>query len=99
MKKHLEVKMENKFENALTYIAQLKEINPTALQDDKVLASALMSYSAKTNKPTKELLQNFAKNFRQWERQWDLFDKQKILKKPKTLDDFIDDYYKETFGK
>ena len=41
--------MENTFENALAYIAQLKETSPTALQDDKVLASALMSYSAKTN--------------------------------------------------
>lgn len=83
--------MENTFENALAYIAQLKETNPTALQDDKVIASALMSYSAKTNKPTKKMLTEFAEKFRQWQRQWDLFDKQEILKKPKHLDEFIDE--------
>lgn len=83
--------MENNFENAMSYIAQLKEINPTALLDDKVLASAFMSYSAKTNKPTRDMLQNFAEKFRQWQRQWDLFDKQKILKKPNNIDEFIDD--------
>ena len=83
--------MENTFENALAYIVQLKEINSTLLQDDKVIASALMSYSAKTNKPTRKILTEFAEKFRQWQRQWDLFDKQEIIKKPKHLDEFIDE--------
>ena len=83
--------MENTFENALAYIAQLKEINSTLLQDDKVIASALMSYSAKTNKPTRKILTEFAEKFRQWQRQWDLFGKQEIIKKPKHLDEFIDE--------
>ena len=83
--------MENTFENALAYIAQLKETSPTALQDDKVLASALMSYSAKTNKPSRKMLTEFAGKFRQWQRQWDLFDKQEIIKKPMHLDEFIDE--------
>lgn len=83
--------MENNFENAMGYISQLKETNPAALQDDKVLASALMSYSAKTNKPTRKMLAEFAEKFREWQRQWDLFDKQEILKKPKHLDEFIDE--------
>lgn len=83
--------MENTFENALAYISQLKEINTTALQNEKVLASAFMSYSAKTNKPTKKMLTEFAEKFRQWQRQWDLFDKQELSKKPKHLDEFIDE--------
>lgn len=83
--------MENNFENALAYINQLKEINSTALQNDKVLASALMSYSSKTNEPTRKMLTEFAGKFRQWQRQWDLFDKQETLKKPKCLDEFIDE--------
>lgn len=83
--------MENTFENALAYIAQLKETNSTALQDDKVLASAFMSYSEKTNKPTRKMLTEFSEKFRQWQRQWDLFDKRETLKKPKNLDEFIDE--------
>jgi hypothetical protein len=82
--------MENTFENALAYINQLKEINPTALSDDKVLASAFMSYSAKTNIVDKNLLKSFAEKFRQWQRKWDLFDKQELSKKPPHLDEFID---------
>ena len=83
--------MENTFENALAYVAQLKGINSTLLQDDKVIASALMLYSAKTNKPTREMLKEFAEKFRQWQRQWDLFDRQEIIKKPKNIDEFIDE--------
>ena len=52
-----------------------------------------MLYSAKTNKPTKEMLKEFAEKFRQWQRQWDLFDKQEIIKKPKNIDEFIDEFY------
>lgn len=83
--------MENTFENAMSYIAQLKEINPTVLLDDKVLACAFMSYSAKTSRPTKELLQNFAEKYRQWQRQWDLFDRRGGSEIPKDLDELIDE--------
>lgn len=84
--------MENTFENALAYVAQLKGINSTLLQDDKAIASALMLYSAKTNKPTIEMLKEFAEKFRQWRRQWDLYGKQEIIKKPKNIDEFIDEF-------
>lgn len=39
----------------------------------------------------KETIKNFAKQFRDWQRQWDLFDKKQILKKPKSIDVFIED--------
>ena len=82
--------MENTFENALAYIKHLKEINPTSLSDDKVLASAFISYSAKTNIVDRNLLKMFAEKFRQWQRKWDLFSKQELSKKPPHLDQFID---------
>lgn len=81
--------MKNNFENALAYIAQLKEINPTALQDDKVLASAFMSYSEKTNKPTKKLLRDFSEKFLKWQRHCNLFDKQLVIQKPISFEEFI----------
>lgn len=83
--------MENTFENALAYVSELKQISPTSLQDDKDLAAAFFSYSAKTNKLTKNMLIEFSKKFRQWKREWDLFDKKEILEKPKNLDEFIDE--------
>lgn len=81
--------MENTFENAVEYLNNLKKINPNALSDEKVLASALMSYSAKTNIIDAKLLNIFAEKFRKWERKWRLFDKQEITKKPPHLDGFI----------
>lgn len=39
--------MENTFENALAYIRQLNILDK---EDEKIIASALMSYSAKTNR-------------------------------------------------
>jgi signal recognition particle GTPase len=34
---------------------------------------------------------NIAEEFRKWQRQWDLFGKQQITKKPPHLDEFIND--------
>jgi len=59
---------------------------------DKAVASALMSCSAKTNNPTRNMLTQFAGKLRQWQKQWDLFEKQEIIKKPKHLDEFIDEF-------
>lgn len=81
--------MENTFENAVEYLSKLKEINPNALYDEKVLASCLMSYSAKTNIIDENVLNSFASKFRKFQTQWNLFDKKEITKKPPCISEFI----------
>lgn len=85
--------MENTFESAKDYIAQLDAINANWHLDKDTIASALMSYSEKTNSPTKKTLQDFAEKFREWQRQWELFDKRLLTKKPKHIDEFIGELF------
>lgn len=82
--------MENTFENALAYINHLKNTYPEILSDEKVIASAFVSYSAKTNIVGNDLLKSFTKKFREWQMKWDLFDKKESSNKPPSLDEFID---------
>lgn len=82
--------MENIFESARNYIEQLDKIDTNWHLDKGTIAGALMSYSAKTNKPNRKMLENFAIKFREWQRQWDLFDKKESPTKPKSLSEFID---------
>ncbi len=41
-------------------------------------------------------LEEIRDEFRQWQRQWDLYDKRETLKKPQSSDDFIKQLKKET---
>ena len=46
----------------------------------------------KRKERTIEMLKEFAEKLRQWQRQWDLYGKQEIIKKPKNIDEFIDEF-------
>ena len=83
--------MENTFELAKNYVEQLDKIDNNWNLDKDTIASSFMSYAEKVNKPNKETLEKFAEQFRKWQKQWDLFDKQEIKVKPKHLDEFISD--------
>ena len=82
--------MENTFESAIEYIKHLDDINIDWALDQRSLASAFMSYAAKTNNPTKEMLSMFVAEFREWQRQWDLFENNEHSKEPKSVDDFLE---------
>lgn len=81
--------MENTFESAKQYIEQLDKINPNWHLDKNTIASAFMSYSAKTSIIDEDLLKSFAGKFRQWERKWKLFGEQNFHEKPPHFDEFI----------
>ena len=87
--------MKNTFLSAKNYVEQLDKIYTNWNLDKETIASSFMSYAEKVNKPNKETLENFAEEFRKWQRQWDLFDKQEIKAKPKHLDEFISDLLSE----
>lgn len=82
--------MENIFESARNYIKQLDKIDTNWHLDKGTIAGALMSYSSKTNKPNRKMLEDFAIKFREWQRKWDLFDKKESQNQPPSLDEFID---------
>lgn len=42
-------------------------------------------------KKNKETIKIFIEEFRNWQRQWDLFSKQETFNKPKHIDEFIDE--------
>jgi len=48
-------KMENTFENALKYVQHLDRITESWYNDSKTIASAMMSYAAKTSEKSKDI--------------------------------------------
>ena len=52
--------MENTFENALKYVRQLDETETTWSESEKTLATAMMSYAAKTLEEAKIMALDFA---------------------------------------
>ena len=83
--------MENTFESAKRYVEQLDSIDFNWNLSKETVISSLMSYAEKVNKSNREELKKFSKQFREWQKQWDLFEKQEIKIKPKTLDTFINE--------
>ena len=70
--------MENTFESAKNYVERLDNFDSNWNLDKGTIASSFMSYAEKVNKPNKKTIKKFAEEFRKWQRQWDLFDKQEI---------------------
>ena len=86
--------MENTFENASDYISDLGLVENN--WNRAVIATAFISYAAKVKNKNciipdvgHNAFHNIAEEFRKWQRQWDLFGKQEISKKPLHLDEFI----------
>lgn len=80
--------MINTLISAQSYISHLDKIDENWNTDKSTVASALVSYAAKVNKID---LVMFAKEFRKWQRQWDMFERRELKIKPKNIDEFINE--------
>lgn len=78
-------------EDAQDMIYDLSVKNKILQDENESLKSALQN----TNCIDKKRLSEYVHKFRQWQRSWDLFDKQVIEKKPISVDEFIDNLLQE----
>lgn len=86
--------MENTHEEALNYVKRLEIVENR--WNEAEVATAMMSYAEKVKNKnyiipnvSHSAFRNIAEEFRNWQMQWELFDKQEITKKPPHLDEFI----------
>ena len=86
--------MKNTHEEALEYVNRLELIENNWNKAE--IATAMMSYAEKVKNKnciipdvSHSAFRKIAEEFRNWQRQWDLLDKQEIRKKPMHLDEFI----------
>lgn len=86
--------MKNTHKEALEYVSRLEIVEKKWNKAE--IATAMMSYAEKVKNKnciipnvSHSAFRNIAEEFRGWQRQWDLFDKQEIKTKPPHLDEFI----------